>query len=84
MTRDQAIEIRQKQLQGQAVSPKLVEEAMAVLHVVESTENDMPKPRLKKAGPRYAMRTYGLASRDLRFIDNKQVKLLKAALEVKT
>lgn len=77
MTRDQAIELRQKQLQGQAVSPELVEEAIAVLLATEPKR--VPKPAMLP----YAMRTYGLSSVIARRNDNKQVKLLMAVLEGK-
>ncbi|MES3041827.1 MAG: hypothetical protein V4730_11850 [Pseudomonadota bacterium] len=77
MNRQDAIQIRQRQLQGEAVSPELLAEAIAVLNSVESMENDLPRRRVSK-GPNQA---FSGTKRERMRTDNAQVKLLKAELE---
>ena len=76
MTRDQAIEIRQKQLQGQSISPELVEEAIAVLMMARPPKKDPPE-RKPRVGP---TRAYGGTARERIRSDNKLVQLLRIEL----
>ena len=78
MTRQDAIDIRQRQLQGQAVSTAELVEAMAVLQVVEPKAKKPKAERKPRVGP---TRAYGGTKRDRMRTDNKQVKLLKAELD---
>lgn len=79
MNRQDAIQIRQRQLQGEAVSPDLLAEAIAVLQVVEP---DAPRPKSKGGRPPGHVPANKGTSKRLRMrLNNQQVRLLKDELK---